>query len=65
VQTRPVQPILRDTVELYADRTQALAVVDPEDRALTISCGAALPNLRVALRRLSYRDAALIAAGMR
>jgi nitroreductase len=26
-------------IELYADRTLALAVVDPEDRALTISCG--------------------------
>ena len=37
-----------DAVELYADWTQALAVVDPEDRALTISCGAALFNLRVA-----------------
>jgi hypothetical protein len=45
-----------DTVELYADRTQALAVVDPEDRALTISCGAVLFNLRVALRRFGYRD---------
>jgi hypothetical protein len=45
-----------DTVELYADRTQALAVVDPEDRALVISCGAALFNLRVALRRFGYRD---------
>jgi nitroreductase len=45
-----------DTLELYADRTQALAVVDPEDRALVISCGAALLNLRVALRRFGYRD---------
>jgi hypothetical protein len=45
-----------DTVELYADRTQALAVVDPEDRELTISCGAALFNLRVALRHWGYRD---------
>jgi hypothetical protein len=45
-----------DTVELHADRTQALAVVDPEDRALVISCGAALFNLRVALRRFGYRD---------
>jgi uncharacterized spore protein YtfJ len=44
-----------DTVELYADRTQALAVVDPEDRELTISCGAALFNLRVALRHWGYR----------
>ena len=45
-----------DTVELYADRAQALPVVDPDDRALTISCGAALLNLRVALRRFGYRD---------
>jgi len=43
-------------VSLYADRTQALAVVDPDDRALVISCGAALFNLRVALRRFGYRD---------
>ena len=42
-----------DAVDLYADRTQALPVVDPEDRELTISCGAALFNLRVALRRFS------------
>lgn len=38
------------SVELFADRTRALAVVDPEDRELTISCGAALFNLRVAAR---------------
>lgn len=36
-------------VELLADRTRALPVVDPEDRELTISCGAALLHLRVAL----------------
>ena len=45
-----------DTVELYADRARALPVVDPDDRELTISCGAALLNLRVALRRFGYRD---------
>lgn len=36
------------TVELLADRTRALPVNDPEDRELTISCGCALFNLRVA-----------------
>jgi hypothetical protein len=36
------------TVELWADRTRALSVNDPYDRELTISCGAALLNLRVA-----------------
>ncbi|MBI5454147.1 MAG: nitroreductase [Deltaproteobacteria bacterium] len=52
------QPWLFDvkgpTVEIYADRTRALPVVDPEDRALTISCGAALFNLRAALSRFDY-----------
>lgn len=38
------------TCELHADRTRALAVVDPEDRELTISCGAALFHLLTALR---------------
>lgn len=44
------------TVELYADRSRRLPVVDPEDRELTISCGAALFNLRVALRHFGYAD---------
>lgn len=38
------------TIELYADRTRALAVNDPHDRELVISCGAALFNLVVAAR---------------
>jgi Nitroreductase family len=33
---------------LFADRTRALPVNDPDDRELTISCGCALLNLRVA-----------------
>ena len=35
-------------VHLYADRTRALAVNDPHDRELAISCGCALLHLRVA-----------------
>jgi len=35
---------------LCADRTRALPVVDPYDRELIMSCGAALFNLRVALQ---------------
>lgn len=35
-------------IALYADRTRALPVNDPDDRELVISCGAALLNLRVA-----------------
>ena len=37
-------------VELRADRLRALPVVDPDDRELTIACGRAQLNLRVALR---------------
>lgn len=37
-------------VEIYADRRRALPVVDPGDRELVMSCGAALFHLRVALR---------------
>lgn len=37
------------SVELFADRSRALPVVDPEDRELTISCGAALYYLRLSL----------------
>jgi hypothetical protein len=40
------------TLELWADRTHAVRVVDPHDRELTISCGATLAFLRIALRRL-------------
>src|SRR3712207_3050567 len=45
-----------EVVELYADRSRALPVVDPDDRALTISCAAALFNLRLALRYFGYTD---------
>jgi hypothetical protein len=38
-------------LDLLADRTRALPVVDPCDRALTISCGAALEHLVIAGRR--------------
>ncbi len=37
-------------LDLKADRTRALPVVDPDDRELTISCGAALFYVRLALR---------------
>ncbi|MBM3880508.1 MAG: nitroreductase [Verrucomicrobia bacterium] len=35
-------------LELFADRRRALRVVDPYDRELTLSCSAALYNVRVA-----------------
>jgi nitroreductase len=43
-------------LDLYADRTRALPVVDPDDRALVISCGASLYTLRVAIRHFGFTD---------
>ena len=43
-------------IELYADRSRRLPRLDPDDRELTISCGAALLNLRLALRHFGYAD---------
>jgi nitroreductase len=40
--------VSEEDIDLIADRTRALPVNDPYDRELTISCGAALFNLRVA-----------------
>lgn len=36
-------------IELWLDRSRGLPVADPEDRELTLSCGAALYHLRLAL----------------
>lgn len=48
--------VLNDTVELYADRNHALRVADPDDRELTISCGAALHHLRTAIRFFGHDE---------
>lgn len=44
-----------NVIYLYADRTRALPVVDPDDRELTMSCGAALFNLTLAIRHFGYQ----------
>src|SRR5690349_13978120 len=49
-------PLTCAFIELYADRTRALPVVDPTDRELTMSCGAALLNLRIAARHAGFTD---------
>ena len=43
-----------DCVYLEADRRRALPVNDPRDRELTISCGCALLNLRLAAQHLRF-----------
>lgn len=47
--------INNEAIELYADLTRALPVVDPQNRELIISCGTALFNLRIALRHFGYQ----------
>jgi nitroreductase len=46
--------IVDNSIELYADRTRALLVVDPEARELTISCGAALYHLIVTIKYFGF-----------
>jgi hypothetical protein len=43
-----------DSVEVIADRTRALPVVDPHDRALVISCGAAVQMTAAAARAYGF-----------
>jgi nitroreductase len=49
--------VFSDHLELRADRTRRMPVVDPDDRELIISCGAALGYLEVALRNFGYAGA--------
>jgi hypothetical protein len=44
----------RQQISLHADTDRRLAVADPDGRELMISCGAALFNVRLALRSLDY-----------
>lgn len=46
--------VAHDHLDLFADRTRGLPVVDPHDRALVISCGAALGTMRAAGRRFGH-----------
>lgn len=43
-------------IDVFADRTRALPVADPNDRELTISVGAALGVLRMAVRRFGFPE---------
>lgn len=44
----------QNRVELYADQTRVLSIVDANGRELIMSCGAALANLLVALRYFGF-----------
>jgi hypothetical protein len=49
-----------NTFDVIADRSRGLDVSDPDGRELTISCGAALTNLELALRQLGC-DSSIVA----
>ncbi|MEU6559747.1 Acg family FMN-binding oxidoreductase [Nocardia nova] len=53
--TQPWRWVLRaDRIHLHADDARHLAVTDPVQRALLMSCGAALHHMRVALGMLGW-----------
>ena len=43
-----------NTLDLFGDFSRSLPAADPQNRELVMSCGAALLNLRVALRNFGY-----------
>jgi hypothetical protein len=49
------------SIELWADRSRALPVNDPDDRELTISCGAAFFNMRVAAAHVQLPTSSALA----
>jgi nitroreductase len=48
--------IANDTLDLLADPTRQLAVIDRDRRQLVQSCGCALFNARIAIRAMGYTD---------
>ena len=57
---RNIQPwafkiLSNNTIELYADNSRALTVVDPDGRQLIISCGAALGYLQITINHFGYK----------
>ncbi|MEV8436060.1 nitroreductase [Actinosynnema sp. NPDC051121] len=55
--------LTRDRIELHPDPTRRLPATDPEDRELRLSCGAALFNLRLALRDHGIRPLVTLMPG--
>jgi nitroreductase len=62
--TQPWQFHIRDGgVDVYADWRRRLDVIDPNGRQLTISLGAAIMNLRLAVRQRGSESVVRVAAG--
>jgi len=48
--------VAADRIELWFDPSRSLPAIDPEQRQLFMSCGAALMNLRLAIRRFGHTE---------
>src|SRR5512143_839636 len=48
--------VTSDRIELWSDPSRLLPQIDPEQRQLFMSCGAALMNLRLAIRRFGHSE---------
>src|SRR3954471_17451638 len=46
--------ITNGRIDVFADRTRQLRVSDPDGRALRVSCGAAIFNLRLGLAHVGF-----------
>jgi hypothetical protein len=56
--TQPWRLVIKgDELNIFADRSRQLQVLDPTTRQLLISCGCALFNARVSLRAYASRPA--------
>lgn len=52
--------IAENRIDVIADRRRALPVVDPYDRELAISCGAAIANLEIASVRFGFQPKVIL-----
>jgi hypothetical protein len=48
------------TVEVYADRSRQMSVTDPDGKALRVSCGAAIFNIRLAVAQLGFASQTIL-----
>ncbi|MEU6753520.1 hypothetical protein ABZ914_45465 [Spirillospora sp. NPDC046719] len=62
--TQPWRFVLsRGALELHADASRRLPVIDPRGRSMTIGCGAALLNARLAMLTTGHRPDVRVLAG--
>lgn len=48
--------VVKQSIEIYVDETRVLPIIDPDRRALWISCGAACLNLRLAMHYFGLQE---------